>query len=110
MMRNQLRPYIKKTMEQAHEKGTPVMRPLFYAYPEDEAGWAHEDTYLFGDDLLVSPVYEPGVTEKAVYLPAGETWTEAATGKVYEGGQVVTAMAPLDVIPVFIRKGSDVKL
>lgn len=34
-LRDQLRPYIKKTMEQAHEQGAPVMRPLFYAYPQD---------------------------------------------------------------------------
>lgn len=53
---------------------------------------------------------EPGVTEKAVYLPAGETWREVATGKEYAGGQVVTAAAPLSVIPVFVRKGADVDL
>ena len=97
-------------MEQAHEKGTPVMRPLFYAFPEDKAGYEHEDTYLFGDDILVSPVTEPGVTEKAVYLPAGQTWREVATGKEYAGGQTVTAAAPLEVIPVFVRKGADVDL
>ena len=108
--RQKLLPYIRRAMEQAHEKGMPVLRPLFYAYPQDKAGYDHEDTYLFGDDILVSPVTEPGVTEKAVYLPAGETWREAATGKEYAGGQVVTAAAPLSVIPVFVRKGADVDL
>ena len=97
-------------MRQAHEKGTPVIRPLFFAYPEDTTGYDYEDTYMFGDDILVSPVYEPGVTEKVVYLPKGEHWREVATGKVYEGGQCVTAVAPIDTIPLFIRQGSDVEL
>ena len=110
LMRKKLFPYIKRTMRQAHEKGTPVIRPLFFAYPEDTTGYDYEDTYMFGDDILVSPVYEPGVTEKVVYLPKGEHWREVATGKVYEGGQCVTAVAPIDTIPLFIRQGSDVEL
>ncbi len=108
--RKKLKPYITKTMEEAHEKGTPVLRPLFYAFPEDKQAWEVEDTYLFGGDILVSPVYEAGAVTKRVYLPAGEKWREQATGKRYEGGQWVTADAPLDVIPVFVREGSDVEL
>ena len=106
-IREKLRPYIKHTMEQAHEQGLPVMRPLFFAYPDDPAGYDHEDCYMFGDDILVSPVYEPGVTTKKVYLPAGEKWREVKTGIWYDGGQVVTAAAELDTIPVFVREGSD---
>ena len=111
-LRNKLRPYIKNTMAQAHEKGTPVIRPLFYAFPKDNNAWERnvEDTYMFGDDILVSPVYEPGVAEKAVYLPAGETWREVATGKTYAGGQTVTAVATIDVIPLFVREGAAVEL
>ena len=111
-LRNKLRPYIKNAMAQAHEKGTPVIRPLFYAFPKDAGAWERkvEDTYMFGDDILVSPVYEPGVTEKSVYLPAGETWREVATGKTYAGGQFVTAYAPIDVIPLFVREGAAVEL
>ena len=111
-LRNKLRPYIKNAMAQAHEKGTPVIRPLFYAFPKDAGAWERkvEDTYMFGDDILVSPVYEPGVTEKAVYLPAGENWREVATGKTYAGGQFVTAAAPIDVIPLFVREGAAVEL
>lgn len=111
-LRNKLRPYIKNAMAQAHEKGTPVIRPLFYAFPKDAGAWERkvEDTYMFGDDILVSPVYEPGVKEKSVYLPAGETWREVATGKTYAGGQFVTAYAPIDVIPLFVREGAAVEL
>lgn len=102
-MRERLRPYIRQCMRDAHEKGTPVMCPLFYHIPEDPACW-HEDTsYFFGPDLLVTPVTQPDVTQTQVYLPKGHQWTEAKTGKVYDGGQTVTAVATLDVIPVFIK-------
>ncbi|MBE6938790.1 MAG: glycoside hydrolase family 31 protein [Ruminococcaceae bacterium] len=106
--RYRLRPYIARVMAQAHENGSPAMRPLFYNFPEDGSSWAVEDAYCFGDDLLVAPVLEPGVSEREVYLPAGSAWIEAATGRRFEGGQTVTAAAPIDVIPVFVREGSDV--
>lgn len=65
---------------------------------------------MFGKDLLVAPVMEAGVMERAVYLPAGSKWTESATGRVYEGGETVSASAPIDIIPVFIREGADISV
>lgn len=106
-LRERLRPYVRQLMRDAHETGAPVMRPLFYDFPEDQTAWHVEDSYMFGPDLLVSPVMEPGVTERSVYLPVGATWKDAYTGQVYEGGQTVTVPAPLDVIPVMIRDGKD---
>lgn len=104
-IRERLRPYLRRVMRDAHESGAPVMRPLFYDFPADQAAWQVEDSYMFGPDLLVSPVMEPGVTERKVYLPAGATWKDAYTGQVYAGGQTVTVPAPIDVIPVMIRDG-----
>lgn len=104
-LRERLRPYTRALMEEAHKKGTPVMRTLFYTYPEDTACWEVEDEYLYGPDLLVAPVFQAGQRERQVYLPRGETWTELTTGKVCSGGQTVTAEAPLDTIPVFSRRG-----
>ena len=57
--------------------------------------------------MLVAPVMEPGVTQRRIYLPAGETWKDAYTGQVYEGGQTVTVPAPIDIIPVMLRGGKD---
>ena len=108
MMRERLRPYIRKCMKEAHEKGTPIIRPLFYDIPEDAACWEIDDCYFFGPDLLVAPVTDAGVTTKEVYLPSGHSWTEAKTKKQYTGGQTVTATAAWDTIPVFIRDGKDI--
>lgn len=106
-IRERLRPYIRQCMKEAHEKGTPVMRPMFYDFPEDSMCW-EKDTqyqYMFGPDILVAPVMEEGMTERSVYLPKGLSWTESKTGKCYEGGKTVTVHTPLDVIPVFVREG-----
>ena len=106
-LRERLRPYVRQIMREAHETGAPVMRPLFYEFPQDKAAWQVEDCYMFGPDMLVAPVMEPGVTQRRIYLPAGETWKDAYTGQAYEGGQTVTVPAPIDVIPGMLRGGKD---
>ena len=106
-LREKLRPYTRKLMEEAHEKGTPVMRTLFYMYPQDKKCWDIEDEYLYGPDILVAPILEAGQKTREVYFPAGENWIEYATGKTYEGGQTVEAVAEVDIIPVFLKEGSN---
>ena len=106
-IRERLRPYIRECMKAASESGAPVMRPLFYDFPEDKDSWEIEDAYMFGPDLLVAPVMEEGVTERSVYLPKGATWKDAYTKETYEGGQRVTVPAPIDIIPVFMRDGKE---
>lgn len=102
-LREGMKPYITGLMEQAHEKGTPVMRPLFYDFPEDQKAWEVEDQYLFGPDVLVKPVTEADCRQVSVYLPEGADWTNAWTGRRYPGGQTVTVDAPLDQIPLFTK-------
>ena len=102
-LREGMKPYITGLMEQAHEKGTPVMRPLFYDFPEDRKAWEVEDQYLFGPDVLVKPVTEAHCRQVSVYLPEGADWTNAWTGRRYPGGQTVTVDAPLDQIPLFTK-------
>ncbi len=109
-IRERLRPYIRECMKAASENGSPVMRPMFYDFYNDKTCWNTEDQYMFGPDILVAPVMEEGVTERSVYLPEGETWTESYTGKKYAGGQTVAAEAPLDIIPVFVRGGKNYEI
>lgn len=104
-LRERMRPYVTQRMRQAHEKGTPVMRPLFYDFPRDARCWDVEDQYMFGPDILVKPITEAGCRETAVYLPAGAKWTNAWTGQTYDGGQTLTVAAPIEQIPLFTRDG-----
>ena len=100
--REELRPYTRKLMEEAHEKGTPVMRTLFYEFPDDSKCWEIEDEYMYGPDILVAPVITAGSRKRDVYLPFGKRWVDRNTGIEYEGGKIVSIDAPLDIIPTFL--------
>jgi alpha-D-xyloside xylohydrolase len=107
-MRERLRPYLHLQLDRASAEGVPAMRPLFVDFPDDERAWAVEDQFMFGSDVLVAPVLEPGARGREVYLPAGARWTHAWTGAEREGGAVVTENAPLAEIPVYLRDGATV--
>lgn len=95
----------------AHETGLPIVRPLLLVAPEAPEAWTHWQTYLYGPDLLVSPIWEKGVREQEVYLPAGQKWRDAWNPKtVHAGGRVVTVKAEPHQIPLFVRVGSKVDL
>lgn len=101
--REAMRPYTRKTMEEAHKEGKPVMRTMFYEFPQEKICWDLKEQYMYGSDILVAPVLYEDTYEREVYLPAGATWTCVHDGKVYEGSQMITVHADLDVIPVFLR-------
>lgn len=69
-MRETMRPYTRELMRQAHETGAPVIRTLFFEFPDDPAAWDRKDEYLYGPDVLVAPVAEAGARQREVYLPA----------------------------------------
>ena len=99
-VREQMKPYLKEVMREASENGSPVMRAMFYEFPDDPMCWEADEQYMFGSRYLVAPVLYAGVTEREIYLPAGK-WKNIATGEVLAGGRKVTVAAPLEVIPVF---------
>lgn len=105
-MRERLRPYIHDQMRLASRTGLPPMRPLFVDYPGDPDCWAVDDQMMFGPDILTAPVYAPGQPEREVYLPAGRNWTDPVTGQTFPGGITVSAVTPLERIPVFVTEGS----
>lgn len=105
-IREMLRDYTRELMRCAHEKGDPVLRALFYEFPQDAACWEIKDAYMFGPDILVAPVCHEKARSRQVYLPCGASWTHAGTGKIYAGGQTCEVKAPLDTLPVFLRDGN----
>ncbi len=101
-LRLSLKPYLQKLMQEASENGSPVMRTMFYEFPDDPVCWTLEDQYMFGSDYLVAPILAFGMRERNVYLPSG-TWKNLENGAVHHGGQTLLCDAPLDAIPVFQR-------
>jgi alpha-D-xyloside xylohydrolase len=106
-LREKLKPYLRELNREAHEHGTPPMRPLYYDFPTDAAAVNLADQFMLGPDLLVAPVTEQGAISREVYLPTGTTWVEAWNGQEFQGGQQLKANAPLERIPVYWRKGSE---
>jgi len=109
-LRERLRPYIMQLMAEASATGAPPMRPLFFEFPNDKTAWTIEDAYLFGSNLLVAPILGQGMTRRPVYLPQDAIWRDAWTGKVYKGGQWITAHAPLDRIPLYLRDDAELPI
>lgn len=105
-VRNLLKPYTKRTMEEAHLFGKPVIRTLFYEFPEDKECWEDHEEYLYGANILVSPVLYAGMRERKVYLPKGSDWVYASNGQTIRGGTTVKVKAEIDKIPVFFKEGT----
>ena len=105
-----MKPYTKQLFEQAHKYGDPIIRTLFYEFPDDKNCWSISDEYMYGGDMLVAPITEQFSTKRKVYLPKGARWQSAINGETYEGGQTVKVNTRLDQIPVFLRNGNQYDL
>ena len=108
-IRESLRDYTRSLMKEASETGAPVMRGLFYQFPEDERTWEVRDEFMFGGNLLIAPVCHKGQVQRNVYLPKGCSWTNAFTGETFEGGQEIVADAPIEILPVYYRNDAQLK-
>ncbi len=104
-LRYRLLPYIYSAYYESHLHGTPIMRPMFWHYPEDRNTYDLKDQYLFGEWLLVAPVLQEQTDHRTVYLPEG-IWYDWDYGHQYEGGQTIEVFAPQNRIPVFVREGA----
>jgi alpha-D-xyloside xylohydrolase len=103
---HELIPYTRSAVYNATRTGFPVMRQLFFDYPDTESLADTWDEYMFGPSLLVAPVYEDGARRRKVYLPEGRWLDYNARRTVHAGGTTITAEAPLDTIPVFVKEGA----
>ncbi|MBO2516149.1 MAG: family 31 glucosidase [Clostridiales bacterium] len=92
--------YIKSLYEQASADGSPLIRAMFYEFPEDKKCWELDDQYMFGSEYLCAPVFNLNQFSREVYLPRGK-WQLTSTGEVFDGHRTVTVDAPIDYMPVF---------
>ncbi len=109
-LRYQLLPYTYSLAYGSYQTGAPFMRALFMDFPDDPNVANIPDEYMFGPAFLVAPVSEQGATHRSVYLPSGSDWYNYWTNERIKGGQTITADAPIDTIPLFVRAGSIIPL
>lgn len=100
-------PYLWTYAKALAVDGRPIQRALGLAYPE--LGAHPNDVYLLGDHLLVAPIVDRGVVERDVSFPA-EAFLDWWTGEERAGPGTLRVTAPLDVLPLFIRRGGIVPL
>ncbi|MGH9490362.1 MAG: TIM-barrel domain-containing protein [Terriglobales bacterium] len=104
-LRYRLLPYIYSAVYQAHSTGLPPMRALCLHYGDDPRATACADQYLWGRDILVAPVLEPGARQRRVYLPPG-IWYDFWTGERLAGGRDITRAVDLATLPLYVRAGA----
>jgi len=103
-LRYRLMPYIYTMAARVHYDDYTIMRPLCMDFTDDRTALSIGDQFMFGDAILVCPVYEYGARTRTVYLPEGQ-WFDFWTGEMVQGGQNLTAKAPYSRIPVYARGG-----
>ncbi|HEX6483795.1 MAG TPA: glycoside hydrolase family 31 protein [Ktedonobacteraceae bacterium] len=108
-LRQRLIPYLYTLFEECHRTGAPILRPLFWAYPEDTATYTMDDEFLCGDALLIAPITRPGAEYRHVYLPAG-SWFHFWTGARVDGPAHILAYAPLGQPAIYVRANTAVPL
>ncbi|MDO4903764.1 MAG: glycoside hydrolase family 31 protein [Limosilactobacillus sp.] len=96
-------PFLYDQMRHQTESGLPVMRPLVLNYEKDPEVRKINDEYMVGTSILVAPVVNPGETKRLVYLPAGQ-WLDFWNNAEYSGKQSIIANAPIEKLPIFIKK------
>ena len=107
--RYSLLPYIYQLWIAQEERGEPVLRPLWYHWPE--ADWTShcDDEYTLGEALLHAPVLDPGQTKREVQLPAG-TWFEWNRGRFLSGDRKRTVKSSRLETPLYFKSGSVIPL
>ena len=81
-------PYIMELARKSSSNGEPIIRPLFYDYPNDSDAYSVEDEYMLGESVLHAPVIGKDQRVRGVYLPKGK-WVSYWTGEVYDGPTVI---------------------
>jgi alpha-glucosidase (family GH31 glycosyl hydrolase) len=104
-LRYQMLPYNYSLAYENSQTGIPLMRPLFFEEPENEALLTKSDGYLWGKDFLVYPILEAKQSTKEVYFPKKSTWFDFYSKEKYEGGTSHKISIAENHIPTFIRGG-----
>ena len=105
-LRYELMPYIYSNGDDTYFKDGTVMRGLVMDFSADKRTWDIADEYMFGPAFLEAPVTEFKARSRKVYLPANTGWYDFYTGRSVAGGQTITAAAPYERMPIYVRAGS----
>jgi alpha-glucosidase len=104
-LRRRFVPYLAERLRRYREDFEPILRPVFFDFPDDPSAWSEQDAHMVGPDILFAPPVDPGVETLDIRLPAGAEWQDHWTGEVLTGGQTVRRPCPWSQPPIFLRAG-----
>lgn len=109
-LRAELVPFLDTANYQTAENSVPIVKPLYYEYPEKNEAYQIKNEYIFGSNMLVSPITQPHdsatqLGHSKTWLPKGQ-WVDYFNHLVYEGNTVLKTYRSIDEMPVFVKKGS----
>jgi alpha-glucosidase/alpha-D-xyloside xylohydrolase len=104
-LRYQLTPYLYSAVKESCETGVPILRALWFRYPDDPIAIARGDEYMWGRDILVAPVVKKGATSRSLYLPRG-TWYDFWTQEKVAGGKEISRSVDLATMPLYVSAGA----
>ncbi len=105
-LRYQLMPYNYTLSFNNNQKGTPLMRPLFFEEPNNNTLTTLAGSYFWGNDFLITPITKAGVTSTEIYFPKSSNWFDFYTNEKHNAGTTDTVKVKEDYIPTFVRGGS----
>ena len=105
-LRYRLLPYNYTLAFENNQNGTPLMRPLFFEESTNNKLFTNDKTYLWGNNILVSPVVKSGLTIQDVYFPSNSNWFNFYTDEKVEGGKTKSIQLVKESIPTYIRGGA----
>ena len=103
--RYKMMPYNYTLAYEQATAGKPLISPLYYYFAKDTNTYRMQNEYMWGENMLVSPVIEKNAFTKTTYLPMGK-WYRLTTNEKLEGGKEITDSVSLANIPVFVKEGS----
>lgn len=103
-LKYQLMPYVYTQSLISSQKGWPVIRSLFFEFPDDQGTWDIDNEYMFGENILVAPIFETGSTSRSVYLPKGN-WIDFQTKKSFSSGWHTMQTDKLNCI-ILVKEGT----
>lgn len=104
ILKNRLMPYLYAASVEAHEHGTPVLRPMVLEFPDDLTCETLDRQYMLGGNLLVAPVFKEN-GEVTVYLPEGK-WTNLFTNEVVSGGCWRKEQHGFMTLPLYVKENT----
>ncbi|WP_083257045.1 glycoside hydrolase family 31 protein [Arcticibacter eurypsychrophilus] len=108
-LRYTLVPYIYTMSRKTNDKAIALCRPMYYDYPTDPEAYSFNRQYMFGDNMLISPIGTPatdGYSKVKVWLPSGNDWFEWPTGTLLKGGREYERNFSIDEYPIYVKTGS----